>query len=103
MKRLRNYSLGIVLGSLWLVCWFGQWFLEVVIDANSPDAAPVVQWAAHTLENDQSEFLQLFTFVVLTTYLIYKGSHESRDSQDRLERKVDVLLLRRGIDPEEFE
>ena len=94
MKKLRNYSLGIVLASLWILCWAGQWFLEVVVDSNAPDAAPVVQWAAHTLENDQSEFLQLFSFVVLTTYFIYKGSHESKDSEERLEAKVDVLLRR---------
>lgn len=102
MKRLRDYSLGIVLASLWLLCWAGQWFLEVVMDSNSPDAAPVVAWAAHTLENDQSEFLQLFSFVVLTTYFIYKGSHESKDSEERLERKIDRMLIVQGDDPEEF-
>jgi hypothetical protein len=49
-------------------------------------------WAKDTFENWQSEFLQLLTFVVLTTHLIYRGSHESKDGQDRLEGKVDELL-----------
>jgi hypothetical protein len=55
-------------------------------------------WARATFENWQSEFLQLFTFVVLTTFLIHKGSHESRDTDDemtaaleRIEKKINQL------------
>lgn len=40
-------------------------------------------WAS-TLENWQSEFLQLLTFVVLTSFLIHRHSHESRDGQDEM-------------------
>jgi hypothetical protein len=36
------------------------------------------------LENWQSEFLQLLAFVVLTAFLIHRGSHESRDGADEL-------------------
>lgn len=42
---------------------------------------------AATLENWQSEFLQLFTFVVLATYLIHKESPQSRDGTDEM-RKI---------------
>ena len=49
----------------------------------------------------QSEFLQLLTFVVLTTYLIYRGSHESKDSDlemqaalERIEARVDPLAAK---------
>lgn len=52
-------------------------------------------WAS-TLENWQSEFLQLLTFVVLTTFLIHRHSHESRDSQD--EMAEDIRQIRRWID-----
>lgn len=38
-----------------------------------------------TLENWQSEFLQLFSFVVLSALLIHRGSAESKDSADRME------------------
>src|SRR5690349_2771593 len=38
-------------------------------------------WASATFENWQSEFLQLLTMAVLTSFLIHKGSAESRDSQ----------------------
>lgn len=43
------------------------------------------------MENWQSEFLQLFTFVVLTTYLVHRNSHESKDSSERMEAKIDRI------------
>ena len=48
------------------------------------------EWLDSTFENWQSEFLQLFTMVVLTAFLIHKGSHESRDS----ETEMQVALVR---------
>ena len=42
-------------------------------------------WIGRTAENWQSEFLQLLTFVVATAYLIHKGSHESKDGQQKVE------------------
>jgi hypothetical protein len=44
----------------------------------------VWEWGQATFENWQSEFLQLLTFVVLTTFLIHKGSHESKDTDDEM-------------------
>lgn len=56
-------------------------------------------WAESTLENWQSEFLQLFTFVVLTSFLIHRNSHESRDSSDKMQESLNriekVLKIRR--------
>src|SRR5215207_1496622 len=43
-----------------------------------------------TFENWQSEFLQLFTMVVLTAFLVHRGSHESKDQDE----KVDETLAR---------
>ncbi len=58
----------------------------------------VWNWGEATFENWQSEFLQLLTMAVLTSFLIYKGSAESRDSDDemqetlaRIERRLDEL------------
>ncbi|MBA3727480.1 MAG: hypothetical protein H0W86_13865 [Armatimonadetes bacterium] len=55
-------------------------------------------WLQATLENWQSEWLQLMTFVLFTTFLIHKGSHESKDADeamqaalDRIEQKVESL------------
>lgn len=47
-------------------------------------------WLKATLENWQSEWLQLLTFVILTAYLIHRGSHESKDTDE----KVDAALAR---------
>jgi hypothetical protein len=48
-------------------------------------------FAATTFENWQSEFLQLLAMVVLTAFLIHKGSAESKDSNDRIEAKLGEL------------
>ena len=43
------------------------------------------EFSQSTLENWQSEFLQLFAFVVLAALFVHKGSAESKDSDDRVE------------------
>jgi hypothetical protein len=55
------------------------------------DDGYVWEFLKQTLENWQSEFLQLLSMVVLTAFLIHKGSAESRDSADRMERKIDEI------------
>jgi hypothetical protein len=51
----------------------------------------ITDFAHSTLENWQSEFLQLFSFVVLAAVYIHHGSAESKDSDDRVERKIDEI------------
>lgn len=48
----------------------------------------VWDWGQATFENWQSEFLQLLSFVVLTSFLIHKGSHESKDGDEELKQLV---------------
>jgi hypothetical protein len=110
MKRLwSNYSLSIVLAVLFIASWTIQtwtgWVHFQVEQQDHGQSAEVFgpsgyvwQWAAATFENWQSEFLQLLTFVILTAYLIHRGSHESKDSDDemmailkRIERRVQAL------------
>jgi hypothetical protein len=43
------------------------------------------QPAAAAKRTTQSEFLQLFSFVVLAALFIHRGSAESKDSVDRME------------------
>lgn len=98
-KFWKNYSLSITLFLLFAVSWIGQFFVQYQefqemqrahnLPATLKDFQPEF-WSA-TLENWQSEFLQLFTFVVLTTYLIHKDSHESRDSQDKMKAAIDRI------------
>ena len=54
-----------------------------------------------TFENWQSEFLQLLTFVALTSFLIHRGSPESKDGDEEMQSKLDAIQeelkqLRRG-------
>jgi hypothetical protein len=44
-----------------------------------------------TLENWQSEFLHITLFVLLTAFLVHKGSAESRDSDDRVEEGLERI------------
>jgi hypothetical protein len=50
-----------------------------------------VEFGQWTLENWQSEFLQLFSFVVVSAVLIHHGSSESKDGTERIERSVEEI------------
>ena len=54
-----------------------------------------------TLENWQSEFLQLIWQVAGLALLLYVGSPQSKESDDRVEAKLDAVLHR--LDPENAE
>ena len=51
-----------------------------------------------TMENWQSEFLQLIWQVVGLSLLWYVGSSQSKESDDRLEEKIDLLIQRLDSD-----
>jgi hypothetical protein len=110
---VRDRSLGLFFLALFLVSWIGQlvaeWFHFVNEQQDHQEAA--LFWSGEfwsdfwqaTLENWQSEFLQLATFTIAAAYLVYKGSSESPDSDERIEQKLDALLQERGIDPQSIE
>jgi len=67
------------------------------------DDGYVWYWAEWTLQNWQSEFLELGVIVVLSSFLIHKGSAESKDSDDEMkkllesiEKKLDSLESKRS-------
>jgi 4-amino-4-deoxy-L-arabinose transferase-like glycosyltransferase len=101
MKKLwRNYNLSIVLVALFVLSWVAQtlagWQEFTSEQEQHGQAAQVFAsdgyvWTWATFENWQSEFLQLLTMVVLTSFLIHKGSAESRDSQDEMQRSLDRI------------
>ena len=106
MKRLwRDYGLGIVLFGLFLVSWVVQtitgWW-EFVAEQRSLGQTAVVfgdegyvwRWAQATFENWQSESLQLLTMVVLTAYLVYRGSPESKDGQAEMQAAIERIERR---------
>jgi hypothetical protein len=86
---LGDYGLVVVLGLLFL----GSWGLQAIFQVGVNGDTWGKFWAS-TMENWQSEYLQLFSFVALTTYLIFRGSHESRDSDDEVNEKLDEILRR---------
>lgn len=95
-----NFALGIVLMILFFVSWGGQAFAQwrEYVQDQKEHQAPVVagefviDFGQSTLENWQSEFLQLFSFVVLAAVYIHHGSSESKDSEDRMEEKIDRIV-----------
>jgi hypothetical protein len=102
-NRLRriwaNFALGISFAVLFLISWavqaVAQWetYRTEQLQHGEPVVVSeyIVDFGQSTLENWQSEFLQLFSFVVLSAVLIHRGSAESKDGQDRIERKVDEI------------
>jgi hypothetical protein len=60
----------------------------------------ITEFSQSTLENWQSEFLQLFSFVVLAGLFIYKGSAESKDSGEKVEASLRRIEEHLGTLPE---
>jgi len=92
----REFSLGLVLMILFLVTWLAHGVAEwqTYTDNQSAHGEPtkagdfVAEFAQSTLENWQSEFLQLFAFVSLAALYIHKGSSESKDGEERIEASL---------------
>jgi branched-subunit amino acid ABC-type transport system permease component len=101
-KTWANFGLSIAFASLFMISWGAQAIAEWGVYAQEQRAHGdptvigdyLVQFAQSTLENWQSEFLQLFSFVVLSALLIHRGSAESKDSDDRMEKKIDDIAKR---------
>lgn len=93
--------LAISLVGHWLFGWLA--YVAEQQQHNAPVAVAdfLVVILRDTFENWQSEFLQLLWQVVGLTVLLYAGSPQSRDSEDRSEAKLDAILRR--IDPEHAE
>ena len=110
-KLWKNFGLSIAFCGFFLLTWIAQAFAEWGVyaeEARTHGEAVVVsdylvQFGQSTLENWQSEFLQLFSFVVFSAVLIHKGSAESKDSDEemqaalkRIEKRLDELEPRRA-------
>jgi hypothetical protein len=115
MRRIwHDYGLSITLVLMFLGAWTLQtWtgWMEFVAEQSTHGQAAqafgddgyVWRWAQATFENWQSEFLQVFVFIVLTTFLVHNKSHESPDtdyeteaSLRRIEAKLESLERKVG-------
>lgn len=101
-KPLGNYGLSIVLGLLFLVSWLGQFLVQLRSFTDQQEQhGQAFSWGQFwpefwqsTLENWQSEFLQLLSFVVLSAYLIHRGSAESKDADDEVQAALERIEAR---------
>ena len=92
----REFGLSLVLLILFLGTWIAhlisEWQVftdEQLSHGQDPQIGDFVsEFAQSTLENWQSEFLQLFSFVVLAGLYIHKGSAESKDGEEKLEASL---------------
>ena len=97
-------TLGFFLISLighWLFGWFA--FVEEQSAHGQPIevSAYLIEMSRDTLENWQSEFLQLLWQVGGLAFLLFVGSPQSKEGDDRLEAKIDEILKR--VAPEKAE
>jgi len=105
----REFGLGIALMALFFGSWIGQGIAEwqTYTDQQREHGEPIeggdflAEFAQSTLENWQSEFLQLFSFVVLAGLYIHKGSGESKDSGEKVEASLRRIEQHLGTLPDD--
>jgi hypothetical protein len=98
-KFIKNYALSLILCGLFLISWAGQGYFQWKhFEQEQEEHGQEATWEnftpeffASTFENWQSEFLQLFTFVVLATYFVHKDSPQSRDGDDLMQQKLNRI------------
>jgi hypothetical protein len=106
----RAYGFVLATGVLFLFSWAGQFVAQAVEVRNEAEQHGqsftwgdyLPQFLASTLENWQSEFLQLVWQALGLALLLMWGSSQSKESDQRVEAKLDRLLVERGIDPGEI-
>jgi hypothetical protein len=90
MRLLKDNGLTIALIVLFALSIAGQWLMgwQVSLENAAQHQQPGMSLASYTLspeflssvfENWESEFLQMSAFVVLTAFLVQRGSAESKD------------------------
>jgi hypothetical protein len=105
----REFSLGLTLMILFFVTWIAHGISEWQTYTDEAHAHGesvefggfMSEFAQSTLENWQSEFLQLFAFVVLAALFVHKGSAESKDSDQKIEASLVRIEERLGTLPQE--
>lgn len=105
----RRYGYTWVTGALFLITLSGHWLFGWFAYANEQQAhnRPVqgseytVVMMRDTMENWQSEFLQLVWQVAGLALLLHVGSPQSKDGDARMEAKIDAILL--AVQPEKGE
>jgi hypothetical protein len=105
---VREFGLSIVLLVLFLASWVGQGVTQYQTFTDEERAHGeeptmgdfLADFGQSTLENWQSEFLQLFSFVALAALYIHKGSAESKDSEEKMEASLKRIERHLGTLPD---
>lgn len=105
MTIWKRYGYGWVTLGFFLISLIGHWLFGwfAYVDDQRQHAAPVVmsgylvEMLRDTLENWQSEFLQLIWQIGGLAFLLYVGSPQSKEGDDRMEAKLDAILA--AVDP----
>jgi|SRR5215204_1258631 len=100
MGILKRYSFVWITLVLFLGSLIGHWsfgWLAFVEEQRQHNQSPevgsfVIEAMRDTLENWQSEFLQLIWQVAGLAFLLHIGSPQSKEGDDRKEEKLDELL-----------
>jgi hypothetical protein len=104
-----RYGFMWVTGALFLITLSGHWVFGWYAYASEQSALgqPIevsgytVQMMRDTLENWQSEFLQLVWQVAGLALLLHVGSPQSKEGDDRMEAKLDAILM--AVQPDRAE
>lgn len=105
----REFGLGLSLMILFFVTWIAHGIAEwqTFTDEQRQHGQTaelgdfMSEFGQATLENWQSEFLQLFAFVTLAALYIHKGSAESKDSEEKMEASLRRIEEKLGTLPED--
>lgn len=101
-----RYGFAWVTGGFFLITLVGHWIFGwfAYVSEQASHGQPVefggffVEMMRDTLENWQSEFLQLVWQVAGLALLLHVGSPQSKEGDDRVEAKLDAIL--RKVDPD---
>ena len=107
MSLWKNFGLSLGFCLLFFISWAAQGVAEwqsFTDEQKSHGEEPAVgdfvaQFSRATLENWQSEFLQLFSFTIMAAVLIHKGSAESRDAGDAIQAALKRIEDKLGTEP----
>lgn len=100
MSLMKKYgfawvTLGFLILSLvghWVFGWFAYVNEQQAMGQSVETSGYVIEMLRDTFENWQSEFLQLLWQVVGLTILLYVGSPQSKESEDRSEAMMEEIL-----------
>ena len=110
MKLLKDYGFFWVTAGFFLISLAGHWIFGWFAYVDEQESFHhvistrdyTIEMMRDTMENWQSEFLQLIWQVAGLAMLLHVGSPQSKEGDDRVEAKIDALLLKMTPDGEKI-